>query len=65
MWPQGMRELGSESVARKRIVVSELGWTKEEEEDDGSGIKWSMWRERPPVGSLLDISVLQDVLWQK
>lgn len=47
--------------------VSELGWTKVEEEDDSSRMKWSMWRERPPplVRSLLEISVLEDVLWQK
>lgn len=42
-----------------KALVSELGWTKEE--DDSSGIKWSMWRERPLVGSLLEISMMEDV----
>lgn len=46
-----------------KALVSELGWT--EEEDDSSGIKWWMRRERPLVGSLLEISVMEDVQWQK
>lgn len=60
--PQGMTRSGYPRVrecGKGKALVSELGWTKEE--DDSSGIKWSMQRERPLEGSLLEISVMEDV----
>lgn len=53
----GNEGIGKWECGKEKERVSELGWTEEEEVDDGSGLKWSMWRERPPVGSLLEIYI--------